>query len=128
MITVDQTRFGQDGNCMSACLATVFSLPLDQVPDLCPDHGDWVAEYTGFLKDRGLVLVTVDFSNLLMILLGSTPVIVSGKTECGLLHATVWRRGQLFHDPHPSRVGLTKPSEVDLYVLRYPAAAKKLGK
>lgn len=46
--------------------------------------------------------------------------IVSGNAERGHLHATVWRGGEMIHDPHPSRAGLLDVLDVIVFVPHQP--------
>jgi len=45
-------------------------------------------------------------------------VFVSGPSPRGVPHQVLYRNGELWHDPHPSRAGLLSVNENDLFVLR----------
>lgn len=45
----------QRGDCLTACVASIFELPIDAVPFFV-DEDDWHGSYTGWLRERGLVL------------------------------------------------------------------------
>lgn len=49
-----QTRFGNDGNCWPACLATIFDVPLSAVDHLAAHYEDWHEQTEAFLQERGL--------------------------------------------------------------------------
>ena len=53
---------------------------------------------------------------------GDAYVIVAGMGPRGRQHATIWRDGQLVHDPHPSGTGLVSVEYVDLL---YPLDAAR---
>lgn len=121
MKPVDQTRFGMpEGNCFAACVATIFELPIEAVPHFM-DRGDawypafraWAMENLGHepvcFPCREDSLRTLD-----------APCIVSGPASRGFDHATVWQRGQLVHDPHPSRAGLLEVHDAIVFVSLFP--------
>jgi len=103
---LDQTILHSEttrGNCMQAAVASLFGLPLSDVPNFA-EAGDRKAHlallnfaqsyrfdltYEASAKSReGLYLAC-------------------GPTERGTSHMVVYRDGKLWHDPHPSRAGLT---------------------
>ncbi|KKL93968.1 hypothetical protein LCGC14_1869380 [marine sediment metagenome] len=110
---------------MAACVASVFELDLDQVPNLNPDNGDWWVELQRFVQARGVTIVCLDYSEDLIREVGGCWTIVSGKTSRGFMHATVWKNGQLVHDPHPLREGLIEPEEIDIFIAMEPALQAK---
>lgn len=126
---VDQTRFGgQEGNCLPACVASIFGLALDAVPNVCADGNTawladlraWSIERLGFAVARWQLsasrLPVADASEMLDGLLPGVYTIVSGKAPRGLDHATVWCGGRLVHDPHPSRAGLLDVLDLLVFV------------
>jgi hypothetical protein len=130
MIPVDQTRFGApDGNCLAACLASLLELSLDAVPHFTGEG--WRARLGEWLRGRGLWALewdaprgcTIDGSRSWLAVNVPGYAIVSGQATRGLLHATVWRGGELVHDPHPSRAGLLDVEDVLVLVAIDPARA-----
>lgn len=113
MIPLDQTMFGNGenggstGNCWQACVASLLDLPLATVPHFAlkeswwQDTKDFVIETTGLgfgcfkpnfpMTDEGYY------------------VIGTGISDRGLRHAVILDgvTGELVHDPHPSRSGLS---------------------
>lgn len=64
MIPVEQQKMAifdekgdnvQRGDCLTACLASLFELPLDEVPHFVATD-NWFSEYSNWLVDRGLQL------------------------------------------------------------------------
>lgn len=116
MIPIHQTRFGKDGNCFQACLASVLERPLESVPDFCQEPGDgaWWDLCRHWLREQGFigVLLYPDDSDPrhLEATLSGLIHIASGKTirSSSLLHATVWFGGKLVFDPHPKKHGLAR--------------------
>lgn len=125
---IDQTIFVGDekrkGNCVAACIATLTDLPLDRVPHFVEfgiAYGDsddvhvvssgnhWWAMLLGFLAARGYWVVELDG------LSDADPddyLLVAGKSPRGVMHQVIYRGGQLWHDPHPSRAGVLNVEEV----------------
>jgi hypothetical protein len=98
VIPVTQTKFGYpDGNCMAAAVASVFELPLEDVPDLATPR--WLAVLAAYLEPLGLCPLA-----------SPVPVegwsVVCGDGPRGNLHAVVALDGAIVHDPHPDRSGL----------------------
>lgn len=113
------------GNCLSACVATYLARPLEDVPhfvetgeqlyrnELGRDAGEdriaWWAMLIGYMAAMGLWPVQLDSVD------DADPgetVFVAGPSTRGVLHQVLYRDGELFHDPHPSRAGLVSISEV----------------
>ncbi len=128
MKPVMQTILGEDGNCFSACIASLFDLHIEEVPNfvtMVPKDGDWAAPLREWLRPRGFGFLTIGLNGDESILQGLDGyVIVSGQSSRGLYHATIWHRGELVHDPHPSQCGIRSPEFVDLV---YPLDPARLG-
>lgn len=127
MNPVMQTVLGRHGNCYSACLASLFEIPLDQVPNFFDVAGDddsaWWGEVRSWLRARGFGVITVLVDENSRLDLFDGWFIVGGESCRGIGHATIWRDGQLVHDPHPSKCGIIKADSVDLL---YPLDPSKL--
>ena len=103
MRSVDQTTYGDAGDCLAAAVASVFEIPLASVPDL--RGGDWWATLVPWLHAYSWAAVYMpdlpyDFTGYCVGL---------GDGPRGRPHAVVWRGGPdggIAHDPHPSRGGL----------------------
>lgn len=121
MIPVDQTTFGLDkGNCFAACVASIFEVALDTLPNFCCEEW-WPHNFTNWLYDRELAYVTIPATNVTSIhelVYG----IAAGPSPRGeFLHSCVYRGSVLVHDPHPSRDGLLCLKEIDTFVVLDPA-------
>lgn len=116
-VLVDQTILASDperqGNCLSACVATWLGCPITEVPHFIERGADlhddaWWSMLVGFMAGRGFwpyVLDSVDEEP------GET-LFVMGMSPRGVCHQVLYRDGVLFHDPHPSRDGITDVREV----------------
>jgi hypothetical protein len=130
MIPITQDQFGEEGNCMAACVASILELSLDQVPNFAAGNnssGAWFPKMWDFLYPRGFEIVpyylsgrvnpddtplpdeVLNFLDLPEHLLKVHPYYLQcGPAARGFSHATVGRGGLIVHDPHPSRAGLIK--------------------
>lgn len=104
MRPVDQTKFGvPEGNCFSACVASILHLPLGDVPPFCK-YEDWWERLNAWLRTRGFYAMVLRYSD-------DMPPngfhILSGKSPRGdFQHSVVARGIEIVHDPHPSRAGI----------------------
>jgi len=112
-LMVDQTLFGnKNGNCFSACVASILDLALEDVPNFCAQpNKNWYRDFVDWCKTQELVArYSTNDPQVLCI--------ASGPSYRGSwLHAVVWDRGMV-HDPHPSRLGLAGPPVDFIYMLR----------
>lgn len=127
---VDQTLFGDDGNCLQACTATMLQVALADVPHFCKYYrgSDWLGPMqewcAAHYKMVPVCLMHNDGTERLMALGGYS--IASGKSPRydsvkGILHACVYKGDQLYHDPHPDRAGLVEITDVIVFVPIDPA-------
>lgn len=97
MIPVYQTKFGMpDGNCLSACIASLLERPLREVPDY--KDADWWQNWENWLQELGFEFIYQP-----------TPEPVpQGYAIAGVhsprgpwLHAVICFDGKVIHDPYP---------------------------
>lgn len=100
-----QTIHGDRGNCMSACLASILEIPIDDVPcfyDAGPTEAHWHLALQDWLFSRGWALLQIDVERSDPAVL-SFPgyAIASGPSPRNPKnwHATVWKDGKIIHDP-----------------------------
>lgn len=126
MTPVDQRVFaereGDVGDCLSACVASLLNLPLDDVPVFVAEP-NWHAAMDNWLAERGLALIYLHFlrGTWPWIPPRDVPLIVGGQSPRGPWgHAVIgiWREGamEVLHDPHPSRAGIVGDPR-NVYVL-----------
>jgi hypothetical protein len=109
---VEQTRTEQGkGNCFQACLASIFELPLEAVPDWNANgEGRWLSIYDDWLAERGLAMAMVyvqDNAYREFPYNGRREVIWIGGFKSPRLergeHACVMVNHKMVWDPHPQR-------------------------
>ena len=126
MKPVYQTKFGgaavpenQQGDCMRACIASIFEISLEEAPDFAGSivSGGWFFHLQKWLKGR----------NLSILMLSAKPVDVpAGYAMAAVLsltlknpedgHMVVVKNGLLVHDPNPANAG---KSQDDYTVTEY---------
>ena len=105
---------GRQGNCIQAAVATLLSLPLDEVPHFAESDGDWVEDMVAFARKHGHSIVWRH---------GGPPAPAQGLAfgptirSADITHAVAIVDAEVW-DPHPSRAGLTS---VSTYVDWVPA-------
>lgn len=97
------------GNCLAACLASIFECEIHEIPEFEEMHeSEWFECLVEWLwsKGRGFkeVYLTGEHPKGVYIGVGQSPR--NPKNT----HAVVVQDGEIVHDPHPSRAGVTKMS------------------
>ncbi len=110
MKPVDQTKFGLEGNCMAACLASILEVNIEDVQ--AKETDNWFKDVNLWLqKEHRLALMTVSGSPFWF----EGHLIVGGPGPRDQEHACVGARREwvitIVHDPHPSRDGLLKKED-----------------
>lgn len=123
MKPVDQTTFAPQGNCLQACLASIFEVPLSEVCDTSPRAGSDYSQHNvvqAWLEPRGYWTWNLDGKwapkrGVRHLEMGRTEpadflwpyppgwYIGGGVSPRGVEHAVVMRAGRIVHDPHPKR-------------------------
>lgn len=115
MKPVFQTRFGAEGNCWAACLASYFEVSLEEVDHCAGNHADWHAQTQDWLAARGLYYVesSRDIATGQMgttLPLDGAIAIAGCHTDRALPHVVIvriFRTGdktfdfEVIHDPYP---------------------------
>lgn len=126
MKPVDQTMFGDGsngnppGDCFRACIASLMELPIEGVPHFVAIGDSW-STCQAWLAERGLAYTEAaprDAYGLLHI--AGVHYLACGPSARGFQHAVIERRGQLAHDPHPSRAGLVETQRLGVLVALHP--------
>ncbi len=113
MIPVFQTKFGgsdkpeeEQGDCLQACIASIFEIPLAEAPDFTGDitTGKWWDHLIAWCKIRGMFPMTIrriSYGGTFLPI--DTWYIGSYKslTLPGDLHVVVCYDAEIMHDPNP---------------------------
>ena len=116
MNPVSQTKFGPiEGNCLQACIATMFDLPIEDVPDFGA-RSDWYDRFTDFMVQRfGVQPIDVSLGAWYGNPRGL--YIASGPSPRGDFdHSVILSGGKLAHDPYPGGTGLDKYTSFTFFV------------
>jgi len=116
------TRFGDDGNCLQACLASILEIPLRTAPDPCHSGHPWIDALSVWLNRRAWGVVHFDSRDprrRFCLEFDTAWSIAIGKTSRSknLRHAVVYHNGGLVHDPLPKGNGLSK---VEAFLILFP--------
>lgn len=119
-------RFTQEPDgCWAACIAGLTDIPHDELAALVPRHegtfdGSMGTEYrnavNSLLRSRGWRLESIGPDVPRGFAVGS------GTSPRGLFHAVIVKDGALWHDPHPSRVGVVSLESFEVVIPIRPAA------
>ena len=109
MKPVLQTRFGAEGNCTQACIASILEISIEGIPHVTAeeDRNGWIILERWLEREHALALV--HFPKGFM--RGVQPIgfhLIGGTSPRGLPHAVVGYEGRIVHDPHPDGGGLVE--------------------
>lgn len=122
MKPVYQTKFGpKEGNCFAACVASIFHMTIEAVPNFPMDSTWWDAFETWCLT-QGYTPLRVEMADHTGIDYKGI-AIASGASPRGEgLHMVVWMGDHMAHDPHPDGTGLACPPFDFIFFTRDPGA------
>ena len=114
--------YGDKGDCLRACIASLLEKSADEVPNLAHSGPErtWLGRVRRYLKSEGFSLVIVEIPSLVdpRYYPPGANVLVVGKHEVGHKndHACIYRDGKLVHDPNTADgYGLTAPATSDMF-------------
>jgi hypothetical protein len=98
-----QTKFDEEGNCLSACIATLFDVAIDDVPVFADYEYRWVEKMSEWMCDRfGKYAVLIRFPEVEECrLFNGSHVIACIKSPNPLVerHAVIAKDGRILFDP-----------------------------
>lgn len=110
MTPVDQRT---ETDCLRACIASILSLSYEEVPDFEPGQ-DQSARLDAWLAERSMYRAVLSAWSWGSWVPGGYHIMAGPAVGGALCHAVVGYRGEMVHDPHPSRLGL---AEVETWTL-----------
>ena len=140
MNPIYQTRFGRDGNCFAACIASILEVPLAEV-DFTANEDDWLPVCNEKISRYGYRWLEVNIEravNYPLYQMYGQICVFTGKSPRGdLNHAVVGRlEGRLedanctfvtVHDPMPGGTGIVdgRPILIGFFVPISPHLSKR---
>lgn len=98
--TLQTDRSAYSGNCMAACIATLFPVTLNEVPSLPGEWENWAMDLSDwFAKRLGKWLVPVQVQREMLPIFGDSMLIVSIQLTTGGRHAVIVKRDRVIFDP-----------------------------
>lgn len=127
MKPVKQTIFGDGengnkaGNCLSACLASILEIPIEEVPVFSAMGDDWFknlfewlksknCEYHGCARGTWILHYTTGIDGY-FIVNGLSPRAGIDGNSSKMRHSVIFHKGKMVFDPHPSDAGLMSMDE-----------------
>jgi hypothetical protein len=113
LVFVDQTILHNPpedyGNCYNACLATIVGCTIEETPQFIHKDGKSTLDGVHWWTGTQRWLRKLGFNSSHEHDPPDVPCIAQGGSPRGNAsgHCVVWDKGQMVHDPHPSRDGLT---------------------
>ena len=117
MKPVNQTRLGDcadGGNCFPACVASLFELPIEEVPDILPGSENWDLQWQAWLDKYALTFIEAKWPQPDGYTIGILSV---GTEEEPKFHAVVCFAGEIVHDPDPFADTSKYPTEFPHIIL-----------
>jgi len=124
MKKIYQSKFGNEGNCFAACIASILEIELDSLPFLADFNDNWKDYLNALntnLKSRfNLFIEYTTHENWESIFEDSfkdSYYIVSGESDQeGLEHAVIFKNGTLQHNPNPNGVEMIRATTYYLFI------------
>lgn len=125
---------GVYGDCARAAVASIFEMPLDDVPhfyDKDASDIDGKIAFTNFLLERGLRPISVPFPGAIPIedILGTmrrlnpdVHYLLTGTSRSGVNHVVVCKDDQIIHDPSLDDSGIVGPCSDGCWWLEFIGA------
>lgn len=115
---------GKHGNCLSAVLASLLHLPIEDVPVFTSPYPKWQQELNAWLRPHGLAYVQMGMFAEWCKEYGITGCYseLGGKTSRSndVSHACVGVDGAVVFDPHPDDTGLTEIEAAGVFIALEP--------
>ena len=124
MIPVDQTITDFiTGDCYRACVASIFEIPIEGIPNFMEDGVEKFYEYLdAWTLKIGLRAIDITLNDPAVV--EDCYVIAAGESPRNkdFKHGVVWLNGKVVHDPHPEKTGIVgEPTSVTVFVIMNPA-------
>jgi len=125
---------GLAGDCLRACVASIFEIPIEEIPHFCDRHLDekitnenhCFTRINKWLSEKfGMSYLEVEFGNFGTYLIEKYGgyYIATGPTDRfngDVLHCVIYNGDKMIHDPHPSKSGLKTVYNIGIFILNDP--------
>jgi len=119
---VDQTEYGEVGNCLTACIASLLAIPITELPN--HQGEDWLERWNHELARYNAHLIEIADPEAVQ----PGYSILSGLSPRGRwAHSVICYNGEMVHDPHEDRTGIRKGKRIEWLVLRPLDPSKLMG-
>jgi len=122
---------GLHGNCLSAVLASLLHLNIEEVP-LFITPSTWAKDMNGWLQQFGLAYCMVEDFDCHIEAYGIKGLYheIAGNTtrSTDVLHACVAKDGELIFDVHPDNTGLTRITCYGFFIALRPWEVAQMNK
>lgn len=117
MKQIYQTKFGaEDGNCLAACIACLFPVEIDAVPDFYAQAGAlWHTAFERWAAQFGVRPFTA-WADGGVIPIKNVYHFIGGNSPRGVMHSVVGFGGEMVFDPHPSGAGLVSVVDYTFFI------------
>lgn len=120
MNEIKQTKFGKEGNCLEACIASLLEIDINSIP--CYKEKNWnVLLNEWLIKNHNCYLLPLDAKECLISfrkIMKNTIYIASGNSPRNMFHAVLYKNNKMIFDPHPSNEGIEKIECID-FIVKY---------
>lgn len=112
MKKLQQTKFNEEGNCFTTCIASILETEIEKIPSKIESEDWWSYEsrLNIFLKDNyDVFLLFVEFPEGAEFIdnnYENSLYIACGKAKRGFEHAVIYEGNSMIHDPHPDNSGI----------------------
>ena len=110
-------------SCTAACIASIFEIPIKDVPIL-PDDDTWIDALNVWLDQFGLYSFAITFAikEHRDVLRGYSLGGIKSKNSAGKNHCVVCHNGKIVWDPlHGGRDGAEYPDTWEIFIVKNPA-------
>lgn len=114
----------KNGDCARACIASIFELPIDSIPNFMQDGLDsFNSNLREWCDSKGIKAIDITIedqsviSGCYVLAIGLSP-----RAKNGERHAVVWLDNKMVHDPHLSNNGLNgEPESYTIFIVKDPS-------
>lgn len=116
---------GKYGDCLSACIASLLELPIEEMPHFCdgPRPVNWQRDLNAWLALRGLAFIEFGVGNSAEVMQTIGVDVyhtISGRSSRfpAEAHCVIGRNGAVVFDPSPDDLGIAGEPESFGYLIR----------